>query len=91
MEIRLAPELEKFVAEKVRAGQFTDANEMINDALLLLRDHQAHLPTDPHELAELRRQVAVGLQQADRGEFAEFDAQVIKAEGRRRLSSKRSS
>lgn len=91
MEIRLTADLEKFVEEKVKAGQFANPTEMINNALLLLKDHQARLPTDPDELAELRRQVAVGIEQADRGQFADFDAEEIKAERRRRLGAKRDS
>lgn len=91
MEIRLTADLEKFVEEKVRAGQFASATEMINNALLLLKDHQVSLPTDPDELAELRRQVAIGIEQADRGQFADFNSEDTKAEGRRRLGAKRDS
>lgn len=91
MEIRLTPELEKFVEESVTTGQFADATEMINNALLLLKDHEAPMPTDPAEVAELRRQIAVGIEQADRGGFAEFDAEEIKGEGRRRQRNERSS
>lgn len=40
------------------------------------------------ELEELRRTVAIGVQQADRGELAPLDIGEIKAEGRRRLGIK---
>lgn len=91
MEIRLTPELEQFVQESVTTGQFANPTEMINNALLLLKDQEAPMPTDPAEVAELRRQITVGIEQADRGKFTEFDAQVIKEEGRRRLYDERSS
>ena len=40
------------------------------------------------ELEELRRAIAVGVEQADRGELAPLDIEEIKAEGRRRLGIK---
>lgn len=39
------------------------------------------------ELEELRRAIAVGVEQADRGELAPLDIEEIKTEGRRRLGS----
>jgi hypothetical protein len=40
------------------------------------------------ELEELRRAIAVGVEQADRGELAPLDIEEIKTEGRRRLGIK---
>lgn len=37
---------------------------------------------------ELRREIAIGLGQADRGEVAPLNVQIIKQEVRRRLASK---
>lgn len=38
--------------------------------------------------AELRREIAIGLEQADRGEMAQLEVTAIKGEIRRRLSGK---
>lgn len=40
------------------------------------------------ELEELRRAIAVGVEQADRGELAPLDIEEIKTEGRRRMGIK---
>ncbi|MEK7677202.1 MAG: hypothetical protein AAB676_15345 [Verrucomicrobiota bacterium] len=39
-------------------------------------------------LAELKRDIAIGIEEADRGEVAPLDIEAIKAEGRRRLEVK---
>ncbi len=40
------------------------------------------------ELEELRRAIAIGIEQANRGELAPLDIEEIKTEGRRRLGIK---
>lgn len=40
-------------------------------------------------LDELRREVAIGIEEADRGELYPLDIEAIKAEGRRRLAQER--
>lgn len=40
------------------------------------------------ELEELRRAIAIGVEQADRGELAQLDIEEIKTEGRRRRGIK---
>lgn len=40
-------------------------------------------------LEELRREIAVGIEQADRGEVAPLDVQIVKDEVRRRLAGRR--
>lgn len=117
MEVSLHPELQAFVDQQVIAGNYQNPSEMINAGLLLLRDHEEMMPADPAELAELRRQIAIGIDQANRGDFvdnlsreelaelrrkfqegvdpldrgesSEWDAEEIKAEGRRLLVEKR--
>ena len=64
MNISLRPNLEKFVEEKVKAGSYTDASDVINNALEALKA-QDDLPSGE----ELRRLVAEGQAAADRGEL----------------------
>ncbi len=80
MNVSLPPELERLVAEKVDSGGYQSASEVICDALQLLRDR------DQRRLEDLRRDIAIGLDQADRGEIAPMDMDAIRSEARRRLA-----
>jgi putative addiction module CopG family antidote len=86
MDVLLKPELEKFVAEKVRSGQCADANDLINQALEVLRDQEELSPE--HE-ANLRHELRRGVEQLDRGECASFDAERVIAEERGRLTDRK--
>jgi antitoxin ParD1/3/4 len=85
MNISLTPELAGFVKEQVESGMYHSASEVVREGLRLLlqqrQDRQARLE-------ELRRQVAIGLKEAERGEIAPLDLEAIKAEGRRRLAER---
>jgi antitoxin ParD1/3/4 len=82
MDITLTPELEQLVSRRIESGKYTSANEVIGEALRLL-DHSDAI--QQYQLEELRREIAIGLAEADRGELAPLDVEAIKAEGRRRL------
>jgi len=82
MNITLTPELEQFVNEKVKSGRFRSAIEVVREGLVLLREEDEL--ARKHE--ELRRTIAVGIEELDRGQGVPLDdAEVarIKAEGRR--------
>jgi antitoxin ParD1/3/4 len=87
MNVLLKPELEKFVAEKVKAGQYADASDIVNEALEVLKEQEDFTPQ--HE-AYLRREVGRGLEQLNRGQFSTLDAEKIIAEERRRAGETRS-
>ena len=42
--------------------------------------------TEAASLDALRAEIAIGIEQADRGEIAPLDAEAVKAEGRRRMT-----
>ena len=42
-----------------------------------------------HQIEALKNEIAIGIEQAERGEVAPLDIEAIKAEGRRRLAEKR--
>jgi len=86
MKIYLPSDLQEFVAEKVESGAYHSASEVISQALRLLKDWDALREC---RLEELRREIQIGLDQADRGEVAPLDIEAIKAEGRRRLEEER--
>jgi antitoxin ParD1/3/4 len=66
MDISLSPDLEQLVQEKVASGSHSSASEVIREALRLLkqRDELQRL-----RLAELKRDIARGIEAADRGEL----------------------
>jgi antitoxin ParD1/3/4 len=81
MNVSLSPELERFVEEKVRAGQYQTADDVISSALSILRQQES---LSAEDIAELRREVALGIEQLDRGESAPWDATALKDKLRRR-------
>lgn len=81
MNVSLTPELERIVDEKVASGLYTSASEVIREALRLLKERDE---VKTIALAELRRDIAAGLDELNRGESAALDMEAIKAEGRRR-------
>ncbi len=68
MTIHLSGDREEIVRSFIEDGRFTSEDEVIDEALRLLqeRDEQA-------KLADLRRDIAIGIEQADRGELTPFD------------------
>jgi antitoxin ParD1/3/4 len=92
MRVSLRPDLERFIEEKVRSGQYVNVDAAVNDAVELLReqDEQEELsPEDARKLEELRRELQIGIDQADRGEFVEFTAEDIIREGEAELRRRR--
>jgi antitoxin ParD1/3/4 len=84
MQVVLDPELEHFVEQQVRAGLYSSASEVVADALTLLKSADADtIPAD-----ELRRLIAEGQAEADRGEF--IDGAAVFAELREHSQRQRS-
>ena len=65
MNVSLTPELERRIAEKVESGLYTTASEVVREGLRLL--FQQELRRE-ERLARLRADIAVGVEQLDRGE-----------------------
>ncbi len=63
MNLSLDPESEQIVRRKVESGQYPSPAEVVSEALRLLEG------LDEAELDELRREIAVGIGEADRGEL----------------------
>lgn len=88
MNISLTKEFESYVAQKVESGMYHSASEVIRDGLRLMKErdelHQGRL-------AELRKEIALGVDQAERDQVGPFDEAVtarVKARGRKRLAAK---
>ena len=68
MHISLTPKLEKMVRNKVDSGLYNNASEVIRAALRLMADADEE---HKERLKAFRDAVQAGVEQADRGEFAE--------------------
>ena len=68
MTIHLSGDREEIVRSFIQDGRFTSEDEVIDEALRLLQEQD-----EQAKLASLRRDIAIGIEQADRGELAPFD------------------
>ena len=89
MNVNLTPELEALIQRKVASGLYNNQSEVVREALRLLaeqdRVREAHA-------VELRKALAEGLSQADRGELLEGPdvvAEVRKTLPKRRGAAKK--
>ena len=73
MNVNLTPELERLIQDKVASGLYNNQSEVVREALRLL-EQQDRL-RELH-VAKLRRALAEGLEQADRGETLEGEEVV---------------
>jgi antitoxin ParD1/3/4 len=85
--IQLPDELNRFIDRSVKAGTFSDAEAfMVNLLYNAKAQSEVELSEEQQaKLSNLRAEIAVGIDEADRGEFVEFTADEIIAEGRSRL------
>ena len=86
MNVSLTPELEKLVSEKVRSGMYHTASEVIRDGLRLLK---AQDELKQHRLEELRKDIAFGIEQADRGLIKPLDAEDLKQKLYKKMSEQK--
>ncbi len=85
MNVSLTPELERLVTEKVASGRYQSASEVFREALRLLEEQDR---LREMRLEEVRRQIAIGLEQARRGDLVDgeqvFERLQERARGRRK-------
>ena len=81
MNVTLNPQLARFVEEQVKAGRFNTPDDVVNGALARL---QTEAELSEADAASLQAEIAVGIQQADRGDLMPWDAGAIEAEVERR-------
>jgi antitoxin ParD1/3/4 len=86
MNVSLGDSFDRFVASLVESGEYQSQSEVIREGLRLLKEREE---LRAMKLEEIRRQVAVGLEQIRRGEVAPLDLEAIKREGRKRLAAER--
>jgi antitoxin ParD1/3/4 len=89
MNISLTPELEQYVNGKVQGGMYHSASEVVRAGLRLLKQQEELYQ---YKLAELRREIQIGIDQADREQVKPLTdelVQDIKDRGRKRLAARK--
>lgn len=86
MHISLTETLEKWVRDKVESGLYSNASEVIREAL---RERIRAERTEAEDVEALRAQIDIGLQQAERGELVAWNAKDFIAELDRERRSER--
>jgi antitoxin ParD1/3/4 len=64
MTVTLPPQLEAMIEEKVTSGRYADAGEVVEEALPLLDERD--------RFEQLRAELAIGLEQIERGETVPY-------------------
>ena len=74
MNISLTPEMNDWVARKVKSGMYKSSSELIREGLRLLqlRDEQRS-----KMIEDLRSEMLVGIKQLDAGKFTKFDRKLV--------------
>ncbi len=87
--VQIPDDLKPFIDRSVKAGLFGDAADFVVNLLYHAKaESEVELSEEQRlKLAALRKEIAVGIDQAERGEFVEFSAEEIIAEGRSRLAA----
>ena len=85
MNVNLGPTFDQFVADLLKTGLYQSQSEILREGLRLLKEREE---IKQARLAELRKEIAIGMAEAERGEvvdgptvFAEIRA--MSAERRR--------
>jgi antitoxin ParD1/3/4 len=71
MTIKLNPDLEAYVEQKIREGRFPSAQAAIEDAVRQAKERE-------EQLESLKREVRLGLDELDRGEGEPWNVDEIK-------------
>lgn len=88
MYIALPADVEDLIKRKVAAGEYDSPSDAVIHAIYLL-DARDRLKAV--QLEELRREIAIGIEQSKRGETKPFTKETVEqiaAEGRKRLAEK---
>lgn len=76
--------LDEFVADLLKTGLYQSQSEVLREGLRLLKEREE---LKQLRLAELRREISIGIAEADRGEFV--DGKEVFAEIRRRSAARK--
>jgi antitoxin ParD1/3/4 len=91
LNISLTPELVELVNDKVTSGMYHSASEVVREGLRLLKEQDEIRRI---RLEVLRKEIAIGTEQLERGESTVYAsgkevADKVKAEGRKRMANRK--
>ena len=84
MNVHLGSAFDEFVADLLKGGYYQTQSEILREGLRLLKEREE---VKQLRLAELRKAVAVGVEQADRGQFVDGPAAFAKIRKKEQQSS----
>ena len=84
MNVNLGTVFDKFIGELLETGMYQSQSEVVREGLRLLKEREE---LKKLRLAELRKEIGIGSEQADRGEFV--DGEQTFAEIRRRSAGRK--
>jgi antitoxin ParD1/3/4 len=84
MNVNLGPVFDTFITDLLKSGMYQSQSEVVREGLRLLKERE-----ELRELrfAELRKEIAIGIGQANRGEFvdgAETFSEIRKRSAKRK-------
>ena len=68
MNVNLGPVLDEFVSDLLKTGLYQSQSEVLREGLRLLKERE---DLKELRLAELRKEIAVGAEQAHQGQFVD--------------------
>jgi antitoxin ParD1/3/4 len=86
MNVHLGSVLDEFVADLLKTGYYQTQSEVLREGLRLLKEREE---VKQMRMAELRREITAGAEQADRGQFVdgrEAFARIRRRSARRKRS-----
>jgi antitoxin ParD1/3/4 len=88
MNVNLGPLFDDFVADLLKTGLYQSQSEILREALRLLKEREE---LKGLRFAELRKQIALGVSEADRGKFVDGSKTFadIRRKSKRRKTSAR--
>lgn len=86
MNISITRELQAMINQKVKSGLYNSASEVVREALRLFMERDE---LKAQRLTDLRRDVALGLEDVKNERVGELDAKAIKKAAQKRLAGKK--
>ena len=75
MNVHLGPVFDEFVADLLKTGHYQTQSEIVREGLRLLKEREE---VKQLRFAELRKEIAVGIVQAGRGQFVDGTQSFVK-------------
>jgi antitoxin ParD1/3/4 len=88
MPIKLSPDLEQYVNEKLSSGRYKCEDDLIAEAIRVMRSVDKMLPSAQDDL---RREIQLGLDDLDEGRVSDWNVDQMKERLLEKLRAKKAS